>query len=99
MHCENMPRVPGTAIYLTGRGDRVPASLKLNVKHNKCLHQTVVLLTVVTERVPRVKPSDRISSEPLEHGFQKITLRYGFAETPDVPRSLRRALERRVDLG
>lgn len=99
MHCDNLPRVPGAAIYLTARADRVPASMKLNVKHNKCLHETVVLLTVVTERVPRVRPARRITSEPLEHGFRKITLRYGFAETPDVPRSLRRAIERQVDLG
>ncbi len=52
MHCEKMPRVPGVAIYLTSRGDRVPAAMKLNVKHNKCMHETVVLLTVVVERVP-----------------------------------------------
>ncbi len=42
MHCANMPRVPGVAIYLTSRGDRIPSSLKLNVKHNKCLHEHVV---------------------------------------------------------
>jgi KUP system potassium uptake protein len=99
MQCEKMPRVPGVAIYLTSRGDRVPASLKLNVKHNKCLHETVVLLTVMTERIPRVMRSKRVVAEPLDHGFIRVTLRYGFAETPDVPKMLRRALERKVDLG
>ena len=99
MHCANMPRVPGVAIYLTSRGDRVPSSLKLNVKHNKCLHDTVVLLTVVTERVPRVAKHRRVVAEPLEHGFVRMTLRYGFAESPNVPRSLRRALERNIDVG
>ena len=54
MQCEKLPRVPGVAVYLTTKGERVPASLNLNVRHNKCLHQTVVLLTVVIERIPRV---------------------------------------------
>ena len=99
MHCANMPRVPGVAIYLTSRGDRVPSSLKLNVKHNKCLHETVVLLTVITERIPRVAKHRRVVAEPLSHGFVRLTLRYGFAESPNVPRSLRRAIERNVDLG
>jgi KUP system potassium uptake protein len=96
--CAKMPRVPGIAIYLTSRADRVPSSLKLNVKHNKCLHDTVVLLTVLTERIPRVPRHRRVVAEPLEHGFVRMTLRYGFAESPNVPRSLRRALERNVDL-
>jgi KUP system potassium uptake protein len=98
MHCENMPRVPGVAIYLTSRADRAPSSLLLNVKHNKCLHETVVMLTVRTERIPRVPKHRRVVCEPLEHGFLRYTLRYGFAETPNVPRSLRRAIERKVDL-
>lgn len=99
MHCEKMPRVPGIAVYLTGRGDRVPASLKLNVKHNKCVHETVVLLTVVTEKIPRVSRTKRIVAERLDHGFVRLTLRYGFAESPNVPRSLKRAVDRKIDLG
>jgi KUP system potassium uptake protein len=99
MHCANMPRVPGTAIYLTSRGDRVPSSLKLNVKHNKCLHETVVLLTVITERIPRVPKNRRVWSEPLDHGFVRLILRYGFAEPPNVPRTLKLAVERKADLG
>ncbi|MGO9985283.1 MAG: potassium transporter Kup [Rhodomicrobium sp.] len=99
MHCENMPRVPGVAVYLTTRGDRVPPSLNLNVKHNKCLHETVVLLTVIIERIPRVPIARRVESEILEHGFQRLTLHYGFAENPTVHRSLQRALQRKIDLG
>ena len=98
MQCAKMPRVPRVAIYLTSRADRVPSSLKLNVKHNKCLHDTVVLLTVLTERIPRVARHRRVVAETLEHGFVRMTLRSGFAESPNVPRSLRRALERNVDL-
>lgn len=96
--CSTMPRVPGVAIYLTSRADRVPSSLTLNVKHNRCLHESVVLLTVLTERIPRVPPHRRVVAEPLQHGFVRMTLRYGFAESPNVPRSLRRALDRKVDL-
>lgn len=99
MQCDKLPRVPGTAIYLTSRGDRIPQSLMMNVKHNKCLHEYVVLLTVTTERVPRVARSRRVRSEPLDHGFRKITVSYGFAESQNVPRSLRRAIERNIDLG
>ncbi len=99
MHCENMPRVPGAAIYLTSRPDRVPSSLVLNVKHNKCLHKTVIMLTVIAERIPRVPKHRRVAREVLEHGFVRLTLRYGFAQTPDVPRSLRSAVERKIDLG
>ncbi len=99
MRCANLPRVPGVAVYFTSRGDRIPASLKLNVKHNKCLHETVVLLTVSIERVPRVPRARRVRAETLDHGFQRLTLRYGFAESPAVHLSLQRALERKVDLG
>jgi KUP system potassium uptake protein len=98
-NCGSLPRVPGVAVYLTTRGLTVPPSLNLNVKHNKVLHETVVLLTVVIERIPRVPRERRIKTETLEHGFTRLTLRYGFAETPTVHRSLQRALERKVDLG
>ncbi|MGA7323832.1 MAG: potassium transporter Kup [Rhodomicrobium sp.] len=99
MQCEKLPRVPGVAVYLTTKGERVPASLSLNVRHNKCLHETVVLLTVVVERIPRVPKARRIKSENLDHGFLRLTLRYGFAESPNVNRSFQRAIERKVDLG
>jgi KUP system potassium uptake protein len=89
MNCDALPRVPGTAIYLTSQSDTAPSALALNVKHNKVLHKNVVLLTVITERVPRVPLSRRVSCEKLEEGFRRVTLRYGFAETPNVPRSLR----------
>jgi KUP system potassium uptake protein len=89
MHCERMPRVPGTAIYLTSRNDAAPSALVQNVKHNKCLHETVVLLTVITERRPRVYGRWLVLSEELERGFRRVTLRFGFAEQLDVPRALR----------
>ncbi|WKW51772.1 potassium transporter Kup [Rhodomicrobium lacus] len=92
-------RVPGIAVYLTSRPDRIPPSLHLNVRHNKCLHETVVLLTVITERIPRVPKERRAFAEELQHGFIRVVLRFGFAEAPNVPRALRRAAaERRAEL-
>jgi KUP system potassium uptake protein len=88
MGCERLPRVPGTAIYLTSRADAAPAALATQVKHNRCLHQTVVLLTVVAERIPRVSSHRRASFEQLHRGLIRATLRFGFAEVPNVPRSL-----------
>jgi KUP system potassium uptake protein len=89
MQCKQLPRVPGTAIYLTSRNDAAPSALVQNIKHNKSLHETVVLLTVKTERHPRVLGSRLVLSEELEQGFRRVTLRFGFAEKPDVPRALR----------
>jgi KUP system potassium uptake protein len=89
MNCDKLFRVPGTAIYLTSRNDAAPSALVQNIKHNKCLHETVVLLTVITERHPRVLGSRLVLSEELEQGFRRVTLRFGFAEKPDVPRALR----------
>lgn len=92
-HCDTLPRVPGTAVYLTGRNDAAPSALVLNIKHNKCLHKTVVLLTVVTERVPRVPPERRVRTEELDRGFWRVWVHYGFAEPPHVPKALLRAGE------
>ncbi len=91
MNCKKLPRVPGIAIYLTSRNDAAPSALVQNIKHNKSLHETVVLLTVFTERHPRVLGSRLLLSEELEQGFRRITLRFGFAEQPDVPKALREA--------
>ncbi len=89
MNCKELPRVPGIAIYLTSRNDAAPSALVQNIKHNKCLHETVVLLTVLTERHPRVLGSRLVLSQELEQGFRRVTLRFGFAEKPHVPKALR----------
>lgn len=83
-----MPRVGGTAIYLSARHESAPYALVDNLRHNKVLHDRIVVLTVVTERVPYVAEADRMTVEPLEKGFVRITLRFGFAEAPDVPATL-----------
>ena len=81
-------RVPGTAIFMTGSGAGVPPTLIHNLRHNKVLHASVVLLTVVTGDIPVVSDDDRIVVEPLGSGFFKVTLKYGFSEEPSVPEAI-----------
>jgi KUP system potassium uptake protein len=82
-------RVPGVAVYLTGQQETVPVALSLNLRHNGVLHESVVLLHVRSERVPRIRETERVVVTILPHGFRHITLHFGFAETPDVPAALR----------
>ncbi|MEO9065451.1 MAG: KUP/HAK/KT family potassium transporter, partial [Burkholderiaceae bacterium] len=81
-------RVPGIAIYLTQSKDFIPEALALNLKHNSVVHERVVLLTVTTERVPRVAEEARLSTEELTCGFSRVELKFGFAEKPNVPATL-----------
>lgn len=91
--CEKAPeaRVSGTAVFLTTHTEHVPPTLQLNLKHNKVLHRTVLLVRVTTDNVPRVAGSDRIKARELGHGFWQIDVHFGFAQTPNVPRELCRA--------
>ena len=63
------PRVPGTAVFMTSSNDGVPVVLLHHLKHNKVLHEQVILMSVVTHEVPEVKASERVTVEKLEHGF------------------------------
>ena len=81
-------RTPGTAIFLTQSREYLPEALVLNRKHNGVVHEHVILLTVVTERAPRVPEESRIISEHLDGGFRRIEMKFGFAEKPDVPATL-----------
>jgi KUP system potassium uptake protein len=85
------PRVPGTALFLTGDASDVPAALLHNMKHNKVLHEKNVILTVVTEEVPRVADARRTTVEKLSDAFSRVILRFGFMESPNVPKALRQA--------
>jgi KUP system potassium uptake protein len=77
-------RVPGVAVYLTGRQDTVPAALLLNLKHNRVLHELVIVLNVETKRTPRVNEQKRVVVEDLSRSVRKLTVKFGFAEKPDV---------------
>jgi KUP system potassium uptake protein len=91
--CEEAPeaRVSGTAVFLTTHTKDVPVTLLQNLKHNKVLHRIVLFVRVVTENIPRVAGADRIKARELGSGFWQIEVRFGFAQTPNVPRELHRA--------
>jgi len=76
--------VPGTAVFLTAAADAAPHALLHNLNHNKVLHERVVFLTLEVREQPLVEPAQRIALERLEHGFWRMTLRYGFMQRPDV---------------
>jgi KUP system potassium uptake protein len=84
----NRTRVPGTAVYVTSRVDVVPVPLLHNLKHNKVLHERVVLLRVLTENIPRVPPARRIETAHLGDNFHSVVARYGFMEQPNIPQAL-----------
>ncbi|HEY5107540.1 MAG TPA: potassium transporter Kup [Caulobacteraceae bacterium] len=81
-------RVPGTAVYLTAEPDLAPSALLHNLKHNGVLHEQNVLVTVRTTDVPRVAPAARGSLERLNAAFLRMTLEFGYMETPDVPAAM-----------
>lgn len=81
-------RVPGTAVFMTSTADGVPHALLHNLKHNKVLHERVILLTVKIPDVPFVDPATRCKMDDLGQGFHRLVLKYGFMEEPDVPLAL-----------
>ena len=81
-------RVSGTAVFMTGSKEGVPAALLHNLKHNQILHERVALVTVETTDTPYVNDLDRLYLHPMEKGFMRIVIRYGFMEDPDIPLAL-----------
>ena len=81
-------RVPGIAVFMTGQGDAVPGALLHSLKHYKVLHERVLFVTVTTEDIPVVPAGERTAVEELAPGIHRVTLRSGFAESPDVPAAL-----------
>ena len=82
-------RVAGTAVFLTADATHTPAAFLHNLKHNKVLHERVIILQVETMDVPRVSEANRVVCERLGKGFHTVIARYGFTEQPDVPEALR----------
>lgn len=85
---EKFLRVPGTAVFMYSDPAATPPALLHNLKHNKVLHERVLLLSVESLDTPHVPESERIDVQALGHGLYRIVLRYGFMEDPDVPRDL-----------
>jgi KUP system potassium uptake protein len=87
-------RVPGTAVFLTSDPVSAPTALLHSLKHYKVLHEKNVILTIETADTPRVDPAERVRIEPVGKTFSRVVLRFGFMETPNVPKAL--AIARRL---
>jgi KUP system potassium uptake protein len=81
-------RVPGTAIFMSSEPTGVPHALLHNMKHNKVLHERVIVLTVAIEDIPYVETCDVVETQDLGQGFYRMKLRYGFMQETDIPRAL-----------
>ena len=81
-------RVPGTALFMTPNPAGVPSAMLHNLKHNKVLHEKVVILTVRFLDFPHSTHEERVVVENLPHGFNRVTINYGFKDEPDLPRDL-----------
>lgn len=87
---KSIVRVSGTAVFLTSDIEVAPAAMMHNLKHNKVLHTQNVLLTVLTEPRPYVPRENRSSYEKISDDFSRVVLRYGYMESPHIPRALDR---------
>ena len=83
-----VPRVPGTAVFMTANPEGTPIALLHNLKHNKVLHERNLILTIVTDDVPQVEAAKRSEVQKLAAGFQRLIAHYGFMEEPNVPELL-----------
>jgi KUP system potassium uptake protein len=86
-----IPRVPGTAVFLTRTERDAPPVMVWHLKHNRALHERLFVLTVRTEAVPRMEDASRLTFKEIAPRFWRATARYGFMERPDIPALLRTA--------
>ena len=84
------PRVPGVAVFMTPASEGAPVVLLHHLKHNKMLHEQVVLLSIVSTEVPEVSDETRLTVEVLPEGFFRAIAKYGYMETPDVKKLIER---------
>src|SRR5580704_4562776 len=89
-----VPRVPGTAVFLTRTGSGVPPVMIWHLRHNRALHERVVVLRVLTESRPRVVWPERMSVEQEGENFWRVTAHFGFIQRPDIPLLLKEAQQR-----
>jgi KUP system potassium uptake protein len=81
-------RVSGTAIFFTSDAKFAPTALMHSLKHYKVLHENNVILTIETAPTPRVPETARVRIEPIGQSFSRVVLRFGFMESPNVPKAL-----------
>jgi KUP system potassium uptake protein len=81
-------KVAGTAVFLTADPEAAPTALLHSLKHYKVLHEQNVVLTLVTDSTPRVAPAERVTVTPLGKIFTRVIVRFGFMETPNIPKAL-----------
>ena len=89
-----LPRVPGIAVFPHPNKESTPLALRANVKHNKVLHEQVIIVSAMTARVPHVPASEAYTYDDLgytDDGIEHLTIRFGFSDEPDIPRALREA--------
>lgn len=85
---KDLHRVPGLAIFMNGNATRTPPALLHNIEHNKVLHERIMFVTVKTRAIPYVDQSERMIYQPLNNGFSRLKIYYGYMEDPDVPKIL-----------
>lgn len=95
---EPLSRVEGTAVFLTPNADGIPRSLLHNIKHNKVLHEKIVILTVRFLDYPHTNVDERLTVETLPHGFYRVIINYGFMDEPDLPKELVNCYMQGLDL-
>ncbi|MBK8960303.1 MAG: potassium transporter Kup [Proteobacteria bacterium] len=88
MSVNEIHRVEGVAVFMTGSRFGAPTALLHNLKHNKILHERVFLVTIVTTDTPYVTREERVEYTILGHGFYRLVVRFGFMEHPDLPEAL-----------
>jgi KUP system potassium uptake protein len=92
-------RVPGTAVFMTAQPRSTPPALTHNMRYNKVLHETVVILVVQTQTVPHLTDDERVTVTALGDGIFDVSVRYGFMEDPNVPDALALASKLGLELG
>jgi len=100
LEAKTIPRVPGTAVFLTRTAQNIPSLLIEHVQHMGALHQNVIALHVVFEEIPRIAPEQRYSVQPIATGIWGITMHFGFVEIPDLCAALKQinGLDPAIDL-
>ncbi|MDX9732248.1 MAG: KUP/HAK/KT family potassium transporter, partial [Bdellovibrionales bacterium] len=95
---QSIRRVKGTSVFMVGDVEMTPPAMVHNVKHNKVLHEQVLILTVLTLEVPYMEPGERLKIDQVADGAFKVEAYYGFMETPDVMALMAKIKKEGVDL-